>query len=190
MMKPEYIILNAPNSLTGIPLGFGNSFGSYYLYMCSNPSCKGIIYAILKNNKIVDMYPKKMPQVDKSVPTEVTRDFIEAAKCYDAGCFRAAASMCRRALQSSCVEKGAKDGKLTDQIIDLHERGFITTNLKDWAHEIRITGNVGAHPDNDGLKDVDRKEAEEIINFMEEYLKYLYVMPSKVEEKRAKRNEK
>jgi hypothetical protein len=43
---------------------------------------------------------------------------------------------------------------------------------------------MGAHPDEDGLAEVTQQEAEDLINFMEEYLNYVYVMPAKVAKKR------
>jgi len=98
--------------------------------------------------------------------------------------------MCRRVLQSSAIQKGAKKEKLVDQIDELYEKETITKDIRDWAHEIRLTGNIGAHPDKDGLQDVTSEDADELIKFMEEYLKYAYIMPAKVAEKRARKEAK
>lgn len=184
MITPEYTHIVVGNQ--AIPIGYNG----HYIYRCTNPDCNKLIYAIWgsgKSAKIVDMYPKRIPQIDKSIPLTVASDFIEAAKCFDNECFKASASMCRRALQSSVFQKGANGRDLIDQIDDLYSKGIITSDLKDWAHEIRITGNTGAHPDKDGLKDVGQDEAREILDFMESYLNYVYTMPSKVAEKKAKR---
>jgi hypothetical protein len=43
---------------------------------------------------------------------------------------------------------------------------------------------MGAHPDEDGLEEVTQEDANDLINFMEEYLNYVYIMPAKVAEKR------
>ena len=85
------------------------------------------------------------------------------------------------------IEKGAKKDKLWEQIDELYDQEIITKGIKDWAHEIRLTANIGAHPDKDGLEDVTKEDAKELIDFMEEYLNYVYIMPSKLEAKRAKK---
>jgi len=142
---------------------------------------------IEKGREIVDQYPKRVPIMDKSVPSEVARDYVEAIKCFDVGANRGSVVMCRRSLQSSVIERGAKKGRLVDQIDELHDNQIITKDIRDWAHEIRLTGNIGAHPDEDGLEDVTPDDAEELLKFMEEYLNYVYIMPAKVAEKRAKK---
>ena len=88
--------------------------------------------------------------------------------------------MCRRAVQGSVIELGAKGDRLIDQIDDLFKNGKITEALKDFAHEVRLTGNDGAHPGKDGLADVSPKDASDIIEFIREYLHHVYVMPAKL----------
>jgi hypothetical protein len=94
--------------------------------------------------------------------------------------------MCGRAIQTSAIALGAQGDRLIDQIDNLFENGKITEALKDFAHIVRITRNVGAHPDKDGLKDVTRKDAEDIIEFTREFLHHVYVMPAKLEVRKPK----
>lgn len=146
------------------------------------------IYRIKDKKRIlIDQYPKRIPRLHKSIPERVGDDYIEAMKCFDVGANRASVVMCRRALQSSVIEKGAKKNRLVDQIDELYDSQIITKDIRDWAHEIRLTGNIGAHPDEDGLQDVTPEDADELIKFMEEYLNYVYIMPAKVIEKRARK---
>jgi len=161
--------------------------GSFFIYRCVN--CDNEVLVVFDGNyeKIIDQYPKRIPKMDPSIPKNVAEDFIEAIKCFDVGAYKAAAVMCRRALQSSLIERGSTKDRLLDQIDELYEKEVITKALRDWAHEIRIAGNIGAHPDKDGLKDLDEEEAREILDFMEEYLNYVYVMPARVMKKRRKR---
>src|SRR6266704_5107267 len=88
--------------------------------------------------------------------------------------------MCARAIQGSAIALGAKKKKLTDQIDELFSQGKITEALKDFAHEIRITRNLGAHPDKDGLEEVSEQDASDIVEFTREYLHHVYVMPAKL----------
>lgn len=161
------------------------SFDGHHILTCDK--CENAVLVVCDNNEIVDQYPKRIPKLHKSIPSDVASDYVEAIKCFDVGANKASISMCRRALQTSVIEKGAKKDRLIDQIDELFDNDVITGDIKDWAHEIRLAGNIGAHPDKDGLNDVTAQDAKEMIDFMEEYLNYVYIMPSKVEEKRVKR---
>lgn len=118
------------------------------------------------------------------VPPLVLEDFKEGVICLYNKCFRASVAMFRRSLQSALLEHGAEQTKdLIDQIKDAP---FLTKEIKDWSHSIRIFGNWGAHPQDDNLKDIDETTAEETKSFLEEFFNYVYVMPSRVAEARQK----
>jgi hypothetical protein len=137
-------------------------------------------------SRLIAFYPLGKPRdaVDLNVPKPIANDFAEALRCQWIQAHRACVVMCRRAVQSSALQLGAKGGKLIDQIDDLSKTGIITTPLKEFAHEIRLTGNDGAHPDKDGLEDVTEKDGEAIIEFTREYLHHVYVMPAKLAARR------
>lgn len=122
------------------------------------------------------------------IPDEVLKDYQEALKCRSFGANRASCAMYRRALQSSLVILGA-DHKL-DLIKQIQSLGSLPSDIKDWAHQIRIFGNWGAHPDKDNLKEVDEDDVAEVHEFIEKYLLYMFIMPRKVQLSRAKREEK
>lgn len=124
-----------------------------------------------------------------SVPKEILEDFESALKCFEFGEYRPAVVMCRRALQASLLEQGADPKKdLIEQIDELNKSNpdKLTPAITDWAHNIRTFGNWGAHPDKDGLKDVNQEIAKDVIDFLKSYFHYVYVMPKKVNEARAK----
>lgn len=124
-----------------------------------------------------------------AVPEDVLNDFEEGIKCFNKECFKASVSMFRRSLQSSVLNLGADSDKdLFDQIDQLKDNEIITKDIKDWAHNIRIFGNWGAHPQNDNLKDVDEEKTKEAQSFLEEFFNYVYVMPSRVAEARGINN--
>jgi Domain of unknown function (DUF4145) len=112
--------------------------------------------------------------------SDVAADFKEALRCHWVKAYRASVVMCRRAIQSSALALKADGGRLVDQIDDLFKIGKITESLKDFAHEVRLTGNDGAHPDKDGLSDVKEDDSAAIIEFTREYLHHVYVMPAKL----------
>ncbi len=156
---------------------------------CTN--CDERTYVILKvtngTHEVIDYYPKRIPQIDKSFPNDVRDDYIEAIRCFEVNAYKACVVMCRRSLQASALEKGANKSRLVDQLEELMDNGIITQSLYEWTTEIRHEGNIGAHPDKDGLKYVTKDDAQAILHFVEEYLKHVYEMPARVAEKRAKR---
>lgn len=130
------------------------------------------------------VYPLGRPNdsVDDVVPADIAKDFKEALRCRWIKAYKATVVMCGRALQASAMEMGAESTKpLKGQIDELREKGLITEPLKNFAHAVRLTRNVGAHPDEDGLKDVDEKDADKIIKFTQEYFHHVYVMPALLE---------
>jgi hypothetical protein len=167
----------------------------YFIWRCL--VCNGLLF-VAKFQRWNDwpdegVYPSHYRSESKFrgiVPETILEDFEEAVRCYEIKAFRATAAMCRRSLQCSVTEQGAPKGKLQDQIDALHASSpdRITTAIKDWAHNIRIFGNWGAHPDDDGLKEVDEGIASEVIDFLTNFFQYVYVMPSKVAKAQAKRD--
>lgn len=115
---------------------------------------------------------------EEYVPHEILEDFKEAVICLNRKCYKASVSMFRRSLQSALLELGANEGE--DLVKQIKNNASITEDIKDWAHNIRIFGNWGAHPQNDNLKDVNEKIAKEVKMFLEEFFNYVYVMPSRV----------
>ena len=124
----------------------------------------------------------------KFIPDQLLSDYEEAIRCKAIGAHKASCSMFRRALQGSLVILGANRGlSLVKQIDSLQS---LPDDIKDWAHEIRIFGNWGAHPDKDNLKDIEAEDVEEVYDFTSKFFIYVFVMPERVKLSRAKREER
>jgi Domain of unknown function (DUF4145) len=98
-------------------------------------------------------YPVGKPDdtVAEEIPEHIKPDFKEALRCLFVDAYNATAEMCRRALEASCIDLGAPSDKVLDKMIDwLADQRKITPFLKDAAHKIRLGGNKGAHPPEDG----------------------------------------
>ena len=122
------------------------------------------------------------------MPREVLEDFAEGVISLHNKCPRAATAMFRRSLQSALLERGSNTKQdLVDQI---KNASFLTQDIKDWAHNIRIFGNWGAHPQDDNLREADEPIAKETQAFLEEFFNYVYVMPNRVAKARAAKQQK
>lgn len=118
------------------------------------------------------------------VPETIQKILKEAKISFSAQCYRASAVMSRRTLEAITVAKGENNGILANRIKSLITKGVLDKNLGEWATEIRLIGNSGTHFD--PIKDVDKVDAEQIILFIEELIKYLYVMSSEIAKRRKK----
>ena len=171
------------------PLGNSGSFEIVNAAQCE--ACKRFLLVEgrgLRNQpaQLLNVFPLGKPNdnVDAEIPDAIAEDFKEALRCEWVKAYKGCVVMCRRAVQSSVIELGARDGKLIEQIDELFKKGKITEALKEFAHEVRLTGNDGAHPGKDGLSDVSPKDASDIIEFTREYLHHVYVMPAKLRARR------
>ena len=116
-------------------------------------------------------------KIDK-LPENIRNDYLESLENYSNGCYTSAVIMCRRVIQQSCQDKGAKKTNLFEQIEEL----TIDENLKKLAQKIRFWGNKGAHPDILLGEKVVEKDAKIAIDFIEKFLQYVYVIPKEIEE--------
>ena len=154
-------------------------------------ACKGFALVVGARNRASGVqaytlrafYPLGRPndRVDEAIPPKIAEDFREALRCRWIEAHKATVTMCRRSIQTSCLDQKAdRKKKLVAQIDELASKGVITEPLRQFAHEVRLEGNDGAHPDPDGLENVTPKDADDIIEFTREYLHHVYVMPAKL----------
>jgi uncharacterized protein DUF4145 len=168
------------------------------LHTC--PGCRQPIIVVVSHNdgapsqnfRIHSVFP--MGKIDDSVPEEidypVREDFREAKRCFAVKAYKGAVTMCRRIVQVSAIALGASAGKrLVDQIDEITAKQVITPTLQRFAHEIRSVGNAGAHPSED-LDEINEEDAKDILEFTDQFLEHVYVMPKKLEKRKAARTPK
>ena len=140
---------------------------------------KDVFLSLIKISR--DFYMKQQYrgiEVDPAIPSHIASDYLEAQLCRKVEAYKAATTMCRRALQASLLDMGAnKNLRLEKQIDKLFDEGKITEAIRDEAHKIRLLGNVGAHPGRDGLEDVSEQEVEKMLKFMDAYFQCVYITP-------------
>jgi hypothetical protein len=138
-------------------------------------------------SQVIELQPPGCKvKVSDHIPQNIRDDFIEAKICLRIGAIKAAATMSRRALQSSVVESGAPKDRLIKQLKWMSEHEIITKPIYNLAEQIRIIGNDAAHPSQDGIDEVKKEEVETIVSFLEKYLDHVYVTPKEIEESRKK----
>ena len=167
--------------------GGGKLVGVASLDTCQN--CGTPAYFVVPNLKerenILDRYPKLEVDPDEELPEEVKVAFREAMKALNEEIWNGCVTMCRRALEEATEDLGAEGRDLFTQIDDLETKRKITPELKEWAHEGRLGGKLGAH----GMKQkkwADKEDAEEVLEFCRWFFRYVYVLPKQLAERKAK----
>jgi hypothetical protein len=128
-------------------------------------------------------WPLPNTQLSSDIPTEIAGAFAEAVTALAANCPRAAGVMARRTLEAITVEKGETQGTLADRLRTLATRGVLLPTLADWAREVRLVGNVGAHFD--PINQISKDDAQQLINFIRELMRYLYELPADLARRRS-----
>ncbi len=156
-----------------------------YVITAPCASC-GYIIMIYSNdpqaNDVKDYFPKGLSRAatDPAVPNPIADDFAEALKCREVKAFKATAAMCRRAVQGTAIQLGAPKGWARDQIDWLADNRKITPLLQTAAHQVRVFGNTGAHPGEDGLDEVTESEADDAILLTEELLDHVFAVAARL----------
>jgi len=91
--------------------------------------------------------------------------------------------MARRTLEAITVEKGQTTGVLADRLRNMASAGILQPTLADWAKEVRLVGNTGAHFD--PINPASNADAQQLISFVRELLRYLYELPAELARRRS-----
>jgi len=119
----------------------------------------------------------------RAVPPQIAGAFEEAVLALSANCSRAAAVMARRTLEAIATDKGEVSGTLDKRLTNLSDKGLLHPALSDWSREVRLVGNAGAHFD--PVNEVSAEDARQLIDFIRELAKFLYVLPYELDQRRT-----
>jgi hypothetical protein len=125
--------------------------------------------------------------LDSEVPEPVGSAFSEGMRALSANCPRAAAVMFRGMLATVVRDKGSDAAKaaptLYQQLKAMEQDSTLHPSLVEWATEIRLVGNAGAHFDE--LAPVDRAEAVDLARLCRQLINVVYETPVRI--RRARR---
>ena len=121
--------------------------------------------------------------VHDSIP-ERARAFLEQAIASihaPAGAVMLTAS----AVDSMLKEKGLKTGSLYKRIDQASAEHLITAEMAEWAHEVRLEANDQRHADDEAVLP-NEADAQKAVDFALALAQFLFVLPSRVAQGRAK----
>ncbi|MDX3377734.1 DUF4145 domain-containing protein [Streptomyces sp. ME02-6991-2A] len=135
-------------------------------------------------------WPSPAGSVGARVPAALRREYEQARVCYQAQAYTAVAVMVRRTLEGVCAEEGVKRRTLGQSLSALQEEGKIDQRLVDWAAELRVLGNEGAHYTG---SQVSLEDARDALHLAQAFLDYMYTFSTQFEEfkkRRAQRHQR
>lgn len=133
------------------------------------------------------LYPSPPRSLAPVIPDDLRRDHSEARTCFKAHAYTATVVMVRRTLEGVCHQHGITRKPLQKAFEEMRATGLIEGRLLEWAQELRLLGNQGAHFTGNS---VSRQDAADALALAEALLDYLYVFSAKFEEfKRRRRGE-
>src|SRR5579875_1785339 len=136
---------------------------------------------------VVNTYPKPKPsRCPSHTPDELKRVFLQAANALKRGDPDASGVMSRKVVDISTQRLlEAESGNyrnIYQRVEAVAAKGLLTPELKEWAHELRLGGGDAAHD----LNPFTQEEADELLEFAELYLTYVYTLPNRLKERRAR----
>ena len=138
----------------------------------------GLLYALTPAN-----FVQSRAKPPEDIPEVVERYFKQGVdnlfQNYDA-----AGVMFRTTLEIALKIRfpKTKAKNLNDRINNAVEQGNLTSDLAAWAHEIRLGGNEAVHDE-----PLSQEEAQDLRDFTELVLLYLFTLPEKLARAKARR---
>jgi len=129
---------------------------------------------------VVLLWPKF--GLNNAVPERIRNIYDEASRIQHTAP-NAFAVQVRRALEAVCMDRGATEGTLVQNIHELANRGEIPKTLVEASDLLRLIGNIGAHASD---RDVHPLQASALNKFFQAIVEYLYVSPKMIQEFKAR----
>lgn len=134
-----------------------------------------------------ESHPKPTPSRIPAHATDALKNYFgQAADAARRGNWDASGAMSRKVVDVSTQQllgaEAKKFGNIQGRIDALAAKHALTPDLQEWAHQVRLGGNDAAH-DEDPFT---QPEAEELLDFVELYLTYVYTLPGRLAERKAR----
>lgn len=130
------------------------------------------------------VYPAQGRHVGYYLPDIVRQSYEEAVRCEAAKTWIACVVMVGRTLEAVCKEFDPPSKTVFEGLKSLHSKGIISNELLEWATELRVLRNLGAHATNQKIDFVDATGA---LDFLQAILEILYDLRPRFEQFKDRR---
>jgi hypothetical protein len=127
--------------------------------------------------------PPQPSRVPEHLPELLPNIFLQASNALKRGDWDASGAMSRKTIDVATKDLMQNEARqirdLGPRIDALAKAGRLTEDLRQWAQHVRLGGNDAAHDEDPFTK----AEAEELLDFTELFLTYVYTLPGRLKEK-------
>lgn len=117
------------------------------------------------------VYPPHHRHVGYALPPTVRASYEEAVRCEASKVYTACVVMVGRTLEAVCKEHDPSVRSIFKGLKMLHQDGLISEELMEWADQLRVLRNIGAHASDRMASDQD---AEDSLDFLQAILEVMY----------------
>lgn len=130
------------------------------------------------------LWPSPQAPLHSSIPRDLRVELEEARVCLQHRAYRATVVMVGRAIEGLCVNQGINKKRLVDSLKALRDEKGLDPRLYDWANELRVLRNEGAHFTGN---EVSAQDASDALEFGEALLEYMFVFTHRLAEFKRRR---
>lgn len=129
---------------------------------------------------IVRVYGGEAAQPPAHLPLDIDANWRE--ELHTASTPRQRVFICRMLLEQMCAERGATTGNLASRIDALADK--LSPAVTEWAHTVRLLGNVAVH---EPTTTIDLDDSLELVEFTRTLAELLYTIPARIQRQREAR---
>jgi len=161
----------------------------YTFAYCSNCGDPSLFYREDKgdgfeNDSYYRLFPPQERHISSALPKVVRDSYEESVRCESARTQIACVVMVGRTLEAVCQQFEPSARSILKGLTAMRGRGIISQELLDWANELRVLRNLGAHATDQNISRADAKSA---LDFLQAILEILYDLRPKFEEFKLRR---
>ncbi len=146
-----------------------------YIYIC--PMCHNPTFFDDSISPSMQTPGVSFGRVVNHLPKDIDELYAEIRKATSAQAYTSAVLSCRKILMHIAVEKGAEENKAFAHYVKyLADNHYAPPGSEAWVTKIKDSGNEANHE----IKIMTKDEAEELINFLEMLLTFIYEFPKKI----------
>ncbi len=137
-----------------------------------------------ENDAYYRLYPPHDRHIGYILPDLVRESYEDAVRCENAKLWTPAAVMVGRALEAVCREYAPGEKSIHKGLQVMEANGLISKELLQWADQLRLLRNMGAHP---SAQRLTREDATEGIDFLQAILEIMYDLRPRFEKMKLRR---
>lgn len=136
---------------------------------------------------LYQMYPPDKRELSYILPEIVNESYAEAVKCERVNAWIATVTMAGRSLEAVCKEYDPSSKTIFTGLEKMKNDGAISQEIFEWANELRVLRNIGAHASKVEIK---KEDATETLDFLQAILEIIYHLRPKFNEMKNRRKSK